>query len=156
MNAHFEYCMRPWFSHLKNNSINLLKNATSGQQAAHRQKTKVSAGCAGQWWNALPPAVVKAEGSHREMGQVQGREVPVGATKYQDTTSGLGSPSCKLVGDRDRFECSISTGLSRNTLFPHHPHSVTLGDKTLGWSVLSSVPVWPLLCSTPMRSVCGL
>lgn len=92
MNAHFEYCVHPWFSHLKNNSVKLLKNATNKQQAAHRQKTKVSAGRAGQRWNALPPAVVKAEGSQEEMGQVQGREVPVGASKHQDTTAGLGSP----------------------------------------------------------------
>jgi len=68
------------------------RHPAGGQQAAHRQKTKVSAGCAGQWWNTLPPAVAKPESSQREMGQVWGREVPVGASKYQDTTSELGSP----------------------------------------------------------------
>lgn len=57
--------------------------------------------------------------------------------------------SYKLMEDLGRSEYSNSTGLSRGVLVPYHLHSVILGDKTLGWMILPSVPGGSLLCCTP-------
>lgn len=70
------------------------------------------------------------------------------ASKCQETSSALGMPELQAGGGHSRSEHSSSTGLSRSMLIPYHPHSVILGDKTLGWMVLSCVPGGSLLCCT--------